>query len=665
MNTLAIDIETYSSNDLKTGGVYKYVEAPDFEILLLAYTMDNGKGVSVNLLDLASEDEGVELDIVLDWLTDPTIRKVAHNSAFEICCLSKAFGLTLDPAQWSCTMAKAAQLGLPLSLDQLGKVLKVDAQKDAAGKALIKYFTMPCKPTKANGMRTRNLPHHDPEKWEAFKSYCIGDVNAERAVAEKISFFEVPAQETALWNLDQLINSTGVLLDPVLIENAIRIDIEHKARLTAEAIELTGLDNPNSVQQLIGWLEAETGEEVESLNKEKLPGLLENAETDTVRRVLQLRQEMSKTSVKKYAAMQKAVGADGRVRGLLQYYGAGRTGRWSGRLIQPQNLAKNDIDPVKGFFRGVGDLDRAREIVKSGDADLLEMLYGNVPNTLSQLIRTAFIAPPGSRFLVADFSAIEARVIAWLAGEKWRLDVFNSHGKIYEASAAQMFRVDISEVTKGSEYRAKGKIAELALGYQGGVDALIKMGALKMGLKEAELQNLVDLCRIANPKIKKYWYDVNDHAISAIEYPGLTRQLRHVEFQMRKGALFIKLPSGRELCYMRARLRPGKFGNDQIVYEGMDQTTKKWRTIDTYGGKLVENIVQAVARDLLAHALLEVHKAGYKIALHVHDEIIIEAPYGTGSTEEVDRIMSTGPTWSKGLPLTADSYETEYYYKKD
>lgn len=956
MPTLAIDLETYSSVDLKTAGLHKYVQSDDFEILLCAYSYN---GSPTLVFDLAI---GEKLsDFFTDALLDKKVTKEAHNAAFEIACLSKALGVDLDPAQWSCTMAKAAQVGLPLSLDQVASVLKLTEQKDTRGKALIKYFCTPCKPSKANGGRTRNLPEHAPDKWEAFKEYCRQDVVTEQAIRNKIAFFDVPPMEVEMWNLDQKINRTGILIDPALVRNAIRLDIEYKERITAEAVALTGLDNPNSVSQLKKWLEAETGNEVESLNKKALPGLMALADKHAVREILRLRSELSKTSVKKYAAMMKARGNDNRIRGLLQYYGANRTGRWAGRLVQVQNLRQNHLH----------DLDLARNLVKGGDLDLLELCFGNVPDTLSQLIRTAFIAKPGHRFIISDFSAIEARVIAWLAGEKWRMDVFNTHGKIYEASAAQMFKVPIESVTKGSDLRGKGKVAELACiaegqlvttdkglvpiekvtkqhkvfdgvefvkhdgvifkgykkvityegltatadhkvfiygtdravrfdfaaarglriaierhrgqsirergnnkpgekmerrvagsygvnevsilrtrfvdkllfvkgrkiqrlpkmlttstdtelvrsstygsetalrkserpriselrsagnrisirfspfrrslftqkrferlqgigtgqdrqqralrtwepslryasaqpkkqkvfdresmgagkmavqrndgssndeirsfegrnirigeaggirktemlandsgevrvfdilnagprnrfvvsnclvhncGYQGGVGALINMGALEMGLKEEDLPGIIKAWRNANKKIVRYWYDVQDAAIEAVE-TGATVVLRNVKFYTKNNVFFIELPSGRRLSYLRPAIRDGKYGKI-IIYEGMDQTTKKWGRQDTYGGKLVENIVQAVARDLLAYALLQLDRAGFSVVMHVHDEAVIEEPTDGRSAEEVSKIMATGPDWAKGLPLTADSYET-FYYKKD
>lgn len=906
MRTLAIDIETYSETDLLKSGVYKYAEDSAFEILLFAYKIDNGPTC---IVDLANGEKLPEE--IMEDLTDHDTLKVAYNANFEITCLESYFNITLPRYQWNCTMAKASQLALPLSLDACAKALQLDVEKDAAGKALIKYFSLPCKPTKINGGRSRNLSHHDKEKWEKFKAYCIKDVEVEYAIRKKISWFQVPKQEQEMWILDQQINSSGVLVDPVLVDNAIRISETYIQQLTEEAYELTGLENPNSAAQLKQWLSEETDSQVESLTKNAIPELLATVECDTVKRVLNIRQEMAKTSVKKYYAMRAAMCSDNRVKGLLQYYGASRTGRWAGRLVQVQNLPQNHLS----------SLDIARDLVLQGDLDTLDILYGNIPDTLSQLIRTAFVAPDGYRFIVADFSAIEARVIAWLAQEKWRLDVFNTHGKIYEASAAQMFKVPIESVTKGSDLRQKGKVAELACiaagqlvltdqglvpienisinhlvwdgtqfvshqglipkgfksvitydgltatpdhlvwiegqkepvqfqhaatsgarllrsangrkairlgenhftgkamekrlersastnamrfvrsrsvvsllqsysrkiqrlpelfktsedpkmvgqtfnirkaamyqsqrsqlsqlrrarnrvqiligagswfmdqrqhrnpyqrsgigsnqqrwalrarkpkicfqgnepsqqafletfdilnagpnnrftvsgvlvhncGYQGGPNALINMGALKMGIAEEELPKIIRQWRNANKKIVQFWDDVNDAAIEAVSNPGSIIKLKlGISFFMERGILFIQLPSGRRLSYLNAKIKEGKFG-PVVTYHGMNQTTKQWSVQETYGGKLVENIVQAVARDCLATAMLNLWNDGYEIAFHVHDEVVLQMPVDEGSLEEVNKIMGRPIPWAPGLPLTADSYET-FYYKKD
>lgn len=658
MTTLSIDIETYSSNDLKSCGVYKYVEAADFTVLMIAYSFDGG---AVNTIDCEDEAEVLGSEWFLNYLRNPIFLKTAHNANFERVCLSKFFGVDLPVEQWECTMVKSAMLGLPLGLDAVAKVLKLSEQKDNAGKALIRYFSVPCKPTKANGMRTRNMPSDAPEKWASFLEYCRQDVRTEMAIRDKIAFFEIPQDEKELWYLDQKINDRGIAIDVPFVKNAIEISRQHTAALIAEAVELTGLDNPNSGPQLKAWLSKALDTEVTSLTKEAVPALLKGCTDETVSRVLAIRQELAKTSVKKFDAMLKSVCADGRVRGLLQYYGANRTGRWAGRLIQVQNLAKNFLP----------DLDLARQIVCVGDRDTLAMAFGNVPDTLSQLIRTAFVASEGRILIPTDFSAIEARVIAWLAGEQWRLDVFNTHGKIYEASASQMFNVPLELIKKGNtEYalRAKGKVAELALGYQGGAGALIQMGALKGGLTEAELPAIVSLWRKASPAIVRLWARMEAGAINTMAYGGFTH-VNGVTFRKDKGVLFAQLPSGRELAYVNPKLVPGKFGGDALTYEGMDQTTKQWKRIDTYGGKLVENIAQAIARDCLAVALTRLDKAGYDIAMSVHDEGVLDVPLQPLSIEdnikEINSIMAMPIPWAQGLPLTAESYATPYYRKED
>lgn len=647
MHSLAIDIETYSSNDLIKGGVYKYVEASDFEILMVAFKIDN---YNTHIFDLASGN-CVDEEFIKE-LTDSAYIKTAFNANFERVCLSRYFNVKLPSYQWECTAVKASMLGLPLNLDGVSKALKLSQEKDSEGKNLIRYFSLPCKATKANGGRTRNLPEHAPEKWERFKEYCVQDVVVEQEIRKKISFFSIPVTEKALYDLDQQINDKGIKLDLQFIKNAVGIDKLYNTHLMKEAVELTKLENPKSVTQLKEWLMQETGEEVASLNKESIPILLKSTESETVKRMLQIRQEISKTSIKKYTAMQNAICKDGRFRGLLQFYGANRTGRWAGRLVQVQNLPKNDLP----------DLDLARKLIAENDGETFELLY-NVPEVLSQLVRTAFIAKEDHRFIIADFSAIEARVIAWLAGEKWRLDVFATHGKIYEASAAQMFKVPITDITKGSPLRQKGKVSELALGYQGGPNALIKMGALKMGLTEEELPALVKMWRNANKKIVALWDVVNEAAIEAMRTGNKIPVFKGITIYTDKNILFIELPSKRKLSYLRPKLKNTTYG-DSIVYEGMDQTTKKWSFIDTYGGKLIENIVQAIARDLLAHAMLELDAAGYDIVMHVHDEVICEMPFGKGSIEEVNEIMGKPVAWAKDLLLKAEAYET-IYYKKD
>lgn len=653
MTTLAIDIETFSSADLTKTGVYKYAEAADFTILLFGYSID---GEPVEIIDLAAGDE-MPFEIVAA-LQNKQVLKTAYNANFERTCIAKYFNnnrvnLELPASQWECTMAKSSMLGLPLGLDAVTRALRLEETKMFSGKILIRYFSMPCKPTKVNGGRTRNLPEHDPEKWDEFKKYCTQDVVTEQAVRNKISFFDISDTEKKLWALDQQINDKGVLLDPQFIRNAIKFDVEFAGRLSIEAVQLTGLENPNSVSQLKQWMSDSTGSDVSSLTKEAIPVLLENISSQTVKRVLQIRQEMAKTSVKKYMAMSKAICKDNRVRGIHQYYGANRTGRWAGRLVQPQNMPQNHLP----------DLDMARKLVREGDTDMLEILFGNVPDTLSQLIRTAFIGSPGHRFIITDFAAIEARVIAWLAGETWRTEVFKTHGKIYEASGAHMFKVPIEDVIKGSALRQKAKIAELALGYGGGPNALLKMGAIKMGLIEEELPKLVAMWRNANKAIVRYWQTVENCAIASVE-DNMSQNISHLQFYVDRGILFIQLPSGRKLAYLRPKLKLNKFGGQSLTYEGMSQTKKLWIRQETYGGKLVENIVQAVARDCLADAMLRLDLAGYNIVMHVHDEVVLEMADGTGSTQEVSRIMSQSIPWAKGLPLAADSYES-VYYKKD
>lgn len=649
MTTLSVDIETYSSIDLIKSGVYAYVEAPDFEILLFGYAFDDEPVRVIDLLDF----EDISAD-VMAALTNPAIIKTAFNANFERVCIAKHFKLPMLPEQWRCTSVHALMLGLPGNLDGVAKCLNLNVQKDAAGKALIKYFTVPCKPTQVNGGRTRNLPGHDPVKWARFISYCGTDVEVERAMRSKLIKFSIPEFEQRLWELDQRINDHGVRVDGFFVSHATTCDKRYQKKLESEAIALTGLDNPNSVAQLKAWLFSEEGVEVESLNKETVPKMLEQTDSDTVRRVLELRQEMAKTSITKYQAMKRGLGIGDRVRGLLQFYGANRTGRWAGRLVQVQNLPKNVLP----------DLALARGLLRRGEYELIEMLFDSVPSVLSQLIRTAFIPSHGCRFIVADFSAIEARVIAWLAGEKWRMDVFNGHGKIYEASAAQMFKVPLASITKGNPLRAKGKIAELALGFQGGVNALIKMGALDQGLTEGELKPLVDAWRFANPAIKRFWYDVERAAITAVKEKRSVKLQHGLVFSYESGGLFITLPSGRRLAYVKPRIEPEpKFDKDGITYEGIEQG--RWCRLKTYGGKLVENIVQAVARDCLAEAMMRLDFLGYRIVMHIHDEVVIDEPLEHDAMANIVRVMGLPIDWAPGLPLQADAFETEFYRKED
>lgn len=648
MKVLSIDIETYSSISLPDCGVYKYIEAEDFEILLFGYSVDAGP---VILIDLAQGEE-IPHEIK-EALLDVNIIKTAFNANFERLCIDKFFNIKTEISSWHCTKVHAAELGLPGHLADVAKVLKLEEQKDSAGKALIRFFSIPCKPTKANNYRTRNYPQHDIEKWNQFKAYCIKDVEVETAIKQKLDKFPVEASEHRLWVLDQRINDAGVVMDKELILNAITIDEKFRQSALLKAAKLTGLDNPNSVSQLRGWIQKEEDIELKTLDKAKVKELINATSNPKVKKVLELRQELSKTSVKKYYTMESAMCKDERIRGLMQFYGASRTGRWAGRLVQPQNLPRNDME----------QLDLAREILKYKSYEGLDLLFESIPDTLSQLIRTAFIAKDNHRLIVADYSAIEARVIAYMAGEQWRLDVFSGHGKIYEASASQMFGVPIEQIDKGSPLRQKGKISELALGYGGGPGALMQMGALNMGLTEDELPDLVSTWRSANTNIVKFWRECENAALEAIKCKKLVKLPNNLEFSYRNGILFIKLPSGRSLAYMNATIeKDPRFNRDSIYYMGSD--TKGWSKLNTYGGKLVENIIQAIARDCLGEAMLNLDSAGYKIILHVHDEVIIEAKEGEGSLKEVCEIMAKPISWAEGLPLNAEGYETKFY-KKD
>lgn len=647
MRTLALDLETYSSVDLRKTGVYAYTGSQDFEILLLAYAFDDDP---VEILDLAS---GEQLPSeLLKALTDPNTIKTAFNANFERTCLARYLNTPMPPEEWRCSQAHALTLGLPASLEGVAKCLKLSQQKMQEGKQLIRFFSLPCRATKSNGGRTRNLPEHDPVKWELFKTYCKQDVEVERSIREKLNNYPMPEQELRLWFLDQKINDCGVRVDLELVKSAIHCYEMYQEKLVEEARHLTGLENPNSPAQLKSWLQDKHGIQIESLAKDTVSEILEEVANPIAKRALELRQEMSRTSVKKYEAMDRAVCSDERVRGLLQYYGAS-TGRFSGRLVQIHNLPRNNMS----------DLDLARRLLSSGDYEALELLFDSVPDVLSQLIRTAFIPSPGHRFIVSDFSAIEARVIAWLAGENWRLDVFNTHGKIYEASASQMFGVPVESITKGSELRQKGKIAELGLGYQGSIGALKSMGALKMGLQESELPEIVAAWRKANPKIVKLWWDLEAAAIRAVKDRTVQKLQRNVKLFYKAGVLFMQLPSGRSLAYVRPRIElDERFGRDKLSYEGVE--LGKWCRIDTYGGKLAENLTQAIARDCLVESLLRLDAAGYKIAFHVHDEAVLDVPHGFGSLKEVERVMSEDIDWAPGLPMRAEGFEADYY-KKD
>ena len=646
MKSLSIDIETFSSVNLAKSGVYRYVEAPDFEVLLFSYSADGGE---VQVVDLAC-GETIPADI-LSALTDDAVTKWAFNASFERVCLSRHIGFPtgeyLDPASWRCSMVWAATMGLPLSLEGVGAVLKLDKQKLTEGKDLIKFFCQPCTPTKVNGQRTRNYPYHAPDKWSAFKKYNARDVETEMSIQAKLAKFPVPESVWDEYHLDQEINDRGVALDMTLVQEAIAIDGRSRSELTAAMKKLTELDNPNSVQQMKQWL-SDNGMETDTLGKKAVVELLKTAPPELAD-VLALRQQLAKSSVKKYQAMENAVCADGRARGMFQFYGANRTGRWAGRLIQMQNLPQNHLE----------DLAEARSLVRCGDFDALEMLYEDVPDTLSQLIRTAFVPRVGAKFIVSDFSAIEARVIAWLAGEQWRQDVFAKGGDIYCASASQMFKVPVEKHGVNGHLRQKGKIAELALGYGGSVGALKAMGALDMGLTEEELQPLVAAWRQANPHIVQLWWDVDHAAMEAVREKK--NSVAHgIKFHCQSGMLFITLPSGRRLAYVKPRIGENKFGGSCITYEGVGGT-KKWERLDSYGPKFVENIVQATARDILCYSMQTLRCCS--IVMHIHDELVIEADPRM-SLAAVCEQMGRTPPWAKGLQLRADGYETDFY-KKD
>ena len=641
---LEADIESFSDVDLVKCGVYAYADSPAFEILLFAYSFDGGE---TQIIDLAQGEKfPAEVE---EAIFDVSVTKTAYNANFERTCLSKYFGRYIPPESWHCSAVQAAMLALPRSLEDVGRVLGLDEQKMKEGKDLIKYFCVPCKPTKANGGRMRNLPCHAPEKWELFKTYCKRDVDVEKSIRRKLHNFPIPESEMELYRLDQHINDRGVLVDMGLVEQAIACERLHKEIVTKRAYELTGLENPNSVAQLKGWL-GDMGMEAESLSKKAVAEMI--AETDgEVEELLRLRLMLAKTSVKKYEAIERSACSDGRVHGMLMFYGANRSGRWSGKNVQLHNLPKNYLP----------DLELARDLVKQGRFEDIELLYDSTPNVLSELIRTAFIPKQGCRFVVADFSAIEARVLAWLSGEQWRLDVFTSHGKIYEASASSMFHVPMEEITKTSPLRQKGKLAELAWASAGRLGLSSQWGALDMGLTEEELPPLVAAWRKANPHITQFWWDVDAAAIKAVTEKQKTK-VGKIIFEYKSGILFITLPSGRKLSYVKPRMAVNKFGRDGLTYEGISEN-KKWSRIETYGPKLVENIVQGTARDLLAEAMLRVEKKGYPIVMHCHDEIIAEVPEGTGSVDEMCEIMAVQPEWAEGLPLRADGFECRFYKK--
>lgn len=660
MDHLSIDLETFSSVPIAKAGAQKYIASPDFEILLFAYSLNGAPSVCCDIA------QGELLpDWVLDALCDPQCLKHAYNAAFEWGCLSKFMGRQLPPEQWRCTMFHGLYAGYPAGLDAAGRALGLpeDKRKLSTGKALIRYFCVPCTPTKSNGGRRRNLPNHDPARWELFKEYNAQDVTTEMEIERRLSLITVPDWLQRQWETDLLINARGVAVDMEMVNGALEIGATVREWLTQEAVRISGLSNPNSVQQLSAWLEQETGEEVTDLRKDTVAKMIARApDIPEVQRMLEIRQELGKTSTKKYDAIEQAVCPDGRVRGLLQFYGANRTGRWAGRLVQVQNLPRTYTQP----------LELARNLVKQRKLDNLRLIYGSVPDTLSQLIRTAFVASDGNVLIDADFSAIEARVISWLAGEQWRLEVFKTHGKIYEASASQMFGVPIERIKKGNpEYalRQKGKVAELALGYQGGAGALINMGALDMGIPEDDLPDIVQRWRDTNKRICDLWYKMNSAAVEAISTGcsvGVGRLLVSCEYDAAHEVeyLTVLLPSGRKLYYNSPQIGENKWGGPSISYMGMDQTTKKWKRIETYGGKLVENCVQAVARDCLTQAIENLEKEGLPVVFHIHDEVVIDCRADTATLDDVVDIMSRPIPWAPGLPLNADGW-VGGFFKKD
>lgn len=660
---LSIDLETYSDVNLKKAGLYRYVQSPAFEILLFAYSFD---GAPTQVIDMA-QGEKIPLEVI-HALTDPQCLKHAYNAAFEWYCLSKYMGAQLPPSQWRDTMLHGLYAGYTAGLDATGRALGIpeDKQKLATGKALIRYFCVPCKPTKSNGGRTRNYPHHDPEKWELFKTYNGQDVVAEMEIERRLSVFPVPDFVQKQWETDLLINARGVAVDMDFCEGALELGETIRAQLTDEAVQLSGLQNPNSVKQLARWLSAETGDDITTLRKETIKELLGRDNADHVQRMLEIRQELGKTSTKKYDAIEAAVCDDGRVRGLLQFYGANRTGRWAGRLVQVQNLPRTYTEP----------LEFARELVKGRKLDALRIVYGSPNDTLSQLIRTTFVAAPGNVLIDADFSAIEARVISWLADEEWRLEVFRTHGKIYEASASQMFGVPLERIKKGNpEYslRQRGKVAELALGYQGGVPAMRQMdtGKLLADLPDEEIKDIVDKWRNTNPKIRNLWYSFNDAAIRVIQNGGSLRVrcctfARECDCIRGTTCMTISLPSGRKLYYVEPAVGENRRGGPSITYMGVNDKNK-WGRIETYGGKLVENVVQAIARDCLAQAIEHLEAAGLPVVFHIHDEVVIDtAAFDTNDAmlDKVVKIMSTPIPWAEGLPLGADGW-VGAFFKKD
>lgn len=650
--TLHIDIETYSSLNIKTCGAYKYFSSPDFEILLIGYAFDDGP---VEIIDLASGDK-MPL-FFTKALQDPRVLKYAHNANFERRAFEAA-GYHTEITAWRCSAIKAAYCGLPLKLEDVSKALQLgDKGKLATGRALMKYFCEPCRPTKANEGRTRNLPEHDPEKWQQFIEYCLRDVEAERAIEDRLQAYSIPEFEQAMYGLDQKINDRGIGVDLPMARRAIEIDNYFSDQILDTLKDLTGLENPNSPAQLKEWLSAAMKKEITSLAKDSVTQLIEESESEAVTRVLKLRVKAAKTSTKKYVAITNCALQSSRAHGLFQFYGANRTGRWAGRLIQLQNLPRNYIR----------DLKLAREAIKTLQPLDIALLYDNVPKILSELIRTTFVPSPGQLFAVSDFSAIEARVLAWLADETWRLEVFRSHGKIYEASAAMMFDVPIEQITKGSSMRDKGKVSELALGYQGALGALKKMGGEAMGLSDQEMSLIVNKWRTKSPNIVAFWNNMNDCAMQCVRTGKTVKSdFKGLLFERTTDAMTVQLPSGRKLFYWDPRIATNRWGHPSLKYKGMDQTTKKWWWVDTYGGKITENIVQAVSRDILAEAMARIDARGFDIVMHVHDEIVSEvnAKKAPELLEQMNAAMGEDLDWAPGLPLEADGYITEFY-KKD
>lgn len=651
---LFIDVETFSSIDIKSSGAYKYIESPDFEILIIGYALDSGP---VNIVDLAQGEEIPEE--LKKALFDSNCVKVAHNAVFERLSF-KRIGYNIPTEQWYCTSVKAAYCGLPLSLDGVSKALNLTDKKLDTGKALIKYFSCPCKPTRINGLRTRNYPKHAPDKWNMYKEYNKYDVLSEREIFYKLEKYVIPDIERRIYILDQNINDRGILIDLELAESAIAVDNIYTEILLSNAKKLTGLENPNSTVQIRNWIKNESGEDIESLSKETMPDLIKKfSNYPNILALLNIRKKLSKTSIKKYYAMINCAMRDKRVRGTFQFYGANRTGRWAGRLLQLQNLSKNHVSHIE----------IPRELIRKRDWESVEMLYDDVADVLSQLVRTALIAPPDKVFSVADFSAIEARVISWLANEKWRLDVFNGDGKIYEATGSKMFNVPISAITKGSVLRDKSKISELALGYEGSLGALKRMGGERMGLSDTEMMSLVRKWRIANPAIVDMWKEIDEASKNAVRYrKPISCTCRNIIFDCDGDYMTIQLPSGRKLFYKGPRFKDKKIGQStmsSLYYQGTVQKTKQWGEIDTYGGKLTENIVQAIARDLLANSMLQLEAAGYKIVCHIHDECLAEVPKENAQAyyEKMTHIMSIPPTWAHDIPLRADGYVTPFYLK--